>query len=195
MNSAIEGPVTGMSASRIGTPRSNHVREAKHVNKCQQTPFNDRRDGIVPLRMLLLHSSSPSIACSTPSRSSYYSARSHQPINSSPLASPSYSSPTHHAQERRRAQYKSMTHAYRSPTTHTSANLLFRAGTQTPTDPQKMLLRERFQARCREHAQKLRERAVSSRRSSDRYSDVFMEYDDDEESDDVIMQDEVRYFT
>ena len=37
----------------------------------------------------------------------------------------------------------------------------------------------------------MRERAVNSHRSSDKYSDVFMECDDDEESDDVIMQDEV----
>lgn len=37
----------------------------------------------------------------------------------------------------------------------------------------------------------MRERAVNSHRSSDKYPDVFMECDDDEESDDVIMQDEV----
>ena len=142
---------------------------------------------------MLLHSSSPfSLACSTPSRSSYHSARSHQPANSSPLASPTYSSPTHQAQQRRRAQYKSVTPAsYRSPVTPASAKLLFRTGNQTSEDPKKVFLRERFQARCREHAQKMRERAVNSHRSSDKYSDVFMECDDEEESDDVIMQDEV----
>lgn len=141
-----------------------------------------------------IHSSSPfSLACSTPSRSSYYSARSHQPINSSPLASPSFSSPTHQVQERRRAQYKPMiSTSYRSPVAPASAQPLFRAGSQTLEDPQKVFLRERFQARCRQHAQKLRERAVSSRRSSDKCFDVFMDCDDEEESDDVIMQDEVR---
>lgn len=139
------------------------------------------------------HSSSP-LTCSTPSRSSYYSARSHQPMNSSPLASPTYSSPTHKVQERRRAQYKSIAPpSYRSSIATTPAKPLFRLGNQTPEDPQKVFLRERFQARCRAHAQKLRERAVHSRRSSDKYSDIFMDCDDeDEESDDVIMQDEVR---
>lgn len=113
-------------------------------------------------------------------------------MKSSPLASPTFSSPTREAQERRRAQYKSMAPvAYRTPANQTSAKLLFRTGNQTSTDPQKAFLRERLQARCREHAQKLRERAVNSRRNSDRCSDVFMECDDEEESDDVIMQDEV----
>lgn len=141
-----------------------------------------------------LHSSSPfSLTCSTPSRSSYYSARSHQPTSSSPLASPSCSSPTHEVQERRRAQYKSITSAsYRSPVTPASVKLLFRAGSQTSEDPQKVFLRERFEARCRQHAQKLRERAVNSRRSSDKCFDIFMDCDDEEESDDVLMQDEVR---
>ncbi|KAG9311568.1 hypothetical protein JVU11DRAFT_7776 [Chiua virens] len=124
-------------------------------------------------------------------RSSYYSARSHQPLTSSPLASPTYS-PTHTVQERRRAQYKSTTSSslHRTPT---SQPFLSRVSNQTtPEDPQKVFLRERLQARCREHAQKLRDRAVSSRRrNSERYSDVFMDGDDDE-SDDVIMQDEVR---
>ncbi|KAH0834966.1 hypothetical protein J3R83DRAFT_10675 [Lanmaoa asiatica] len=141
---------------------------------------------------MLLSSSPLSFSCSTPSRSSYYSARSNQPVNSSPLASPSYSSPTHEAQERRRAQYKSMASAsYRSPVNLASAKLLFRSGSQTSEDPQKNFLRERFQARCREHARKLRDRAVNSRRSSDKCSDVFMDCDDEEESDDVIMQDEL----
>ena len=119
-------------------------------------------------------------------------------MNSSPLASPTYSSPTHEAQERRRAQYKPFTSAScRSSVTPASAKLLFRTSNQTSEDPQKAFLRERFQARCREHAQKQRERAVNSRRSSDKYSDVFMDCDDDddEESDDVVMQDEVRYPT
>lgn len=153
-----------------------------------------RPRSIKPHMLSTLHSSSPfSLSCSTPSRSSYYSARSHQPINSSPLASPVHSSPTYDAQERRRAQYKSITPApYRSPAIQASAKLLFRAGNQTPADPQKAFLRGRLHARCREHAQKLRERAVNARRSSDMCSDVFMECDDEEESDDVLMQDEVR---
>ena len=143
---------------------------------------------------MLLHSSSPySLTCSTPSRSSYYSARSHQPLSSSPLASPTCMSPTHEVQQRRRAQYKSTTPAsHRSSATQSSAKLLFRTGIQTPEEPQKAFLRERFQAQCRAHAQKLREHAVNVRRSSDTHSDVFMDCDDDDESDDVIMQDEVR---
>ncbi|KAG6379884.1 hypothetical protein JVT61DRAFT_10446 [Boletus reticuloceps] len=142
---------------------------------------------------MLLHSSPLSLTCSTPSRSSYCSARSHQPVNSSPLASPTYSSPTHGIQQRRRAQYKSMTPgSYCSPVTRASAKLPFRTGNQTPEEPQKVFLRERLQARCREHAQQLRKRTVNSRRSSDMFSDVFMDCDDDEEeSDDVIMQDEL----
>lgn len=144
------------------------------------------------LTSMLLHSSSPfSLSCTTPSHSSYYSTRSHKPANSSPLASPSYSSPTHNA-ERRRAQHKSTTASHRLPALQTSAKLLFRPSIQTPADPQKVFLRERLQARCRQHAQKLRERAVSSRRSSDKCSDVFMDCDDEDESDDIIMQDEVR---
>ena len=175
---------------------TNHVRVSKHVNKRQQ-----KRATLIPrsrprsywTTTMLLHSSSPFSHCSTPSRSSYHSARSHQPLTSSPLASPTYSSPTHEAQQRRRAQYKPMTPmSCRSPVASASAKLLFRTGQQTPEEPQKAFLRERFQARCREHAQKQRERAVNSRRSSDRFSDVFMDCDDDEESDDVVMQDEVR---
>ena len=119
-------------------------------------------------------------------------------MNSCPLASPTYSSPTRKAQERRRSQYKSKISAScRSPVTPASAKLLFRTGRQTSDEPQKAFLRERFQARCREHAQKLHQRAVNSHRNSDRYSDVFMDCydDDDEESDDVVMQDEVRCHT
>jgi len=85
-----------------------------------------------------------------------------------------------------------MISACRSPVTPASAKLLFRTSSQTSEEPQKAFLRERFQARCREHAQKLRQRAVDSRRNSDRYSDVFMDCDDDDdESDDVVMQDEL----
>ncbi|KIJ63820.1 hypothetical protein HYDPIDRAFT_112790 [Hydnomerulius pinastri MD-312] len=141
-----------------------------------------------------MQSSSPfSQIPSTPSRSSYYSARSHrshQPLNSSPLASPSMSSPTSAAQERRRSQYKSAAPrtqtSYRTP--ETTAKLLF--SKSVSEDPQKTFLRERFQARCRERAQRQREKAVNSRRSSDAFSDEFMDCDE-EESDEAIMQDEL----
>ncbi|KAF8841094.1 hypothetical protein BDN67DRAFT_989950 [Paxillus ammoniavirescens] len=103
------------------------------------------------------------------------------------------SSPTSAAQARRRSQYKSAAPraqtSYRSP--DAPAKLLFRTGSQTSEDPQKSFLRERFQARCRERAQKLRERAVSSRRSRDAFSDEFMDCDEEEESEDAIMQDEL----
>ncbi|KIK90592.1 hypothetical protein PAXRUDRAFT_831567 [Paxillus rubicundulus Ve08.2h10] len=102
------------------------------------------------------------------------------------------SSPTSAAQARRRSQYKSAAPraqtSYRSP--DAPAKLLFRSGSQTSEDPQKSFLRERFQARCRERAQKLRERAVSSRRSSGASSDEFMDCDE-EETEDAIMQDEL----
>ncbi|KAF9240450.1 hypothetical protein BU15DRAFT_87658 [Melanogaster broomeanus] len=129
---------------------------------------------------------------STPSRSSYYSARSHKPTSSSPLASPSMSSPTSAAHARRRSQYKSTAHhahtSYRNP--DAPSKLLFGSGSQTSEDPQKAFLRERFQARCRERAQRLREKTVMSRRSSDAFSDEFMDCDE-EESEDTIMQDEL----
>ncbi|KAF9220806.1 hypothetical protein BS17DRAFT_786605 [Gyrodon lividus] len=130
----------------------------------------------------------------SPSRSSYYSAQSHQPMNSSPLASsPTMSSPTSAAQARRRSQYKS-TAPRAHPSSRTpdaAAKLLFRTSSQTSEDPQKAFLRERFQARCRERAQKLREKAVRSRRSSDNFSDEFMDCDEEEESEEAVMQDEL----
>ncbi|KAG8216592.1 hypothetical protein J3R82DRAFT_6777 [Butyriboletus roseoflavus] len=84
-----------------------------------------------------------------------------------------------------------MSASYRSLVAPASAQLLFRAGSQTSEDPQKSFLRERFQARCKQHAQKLREQVINSRRSSDKSFDIFMDGDDEEESDDVIMQDEL----
>jgi len=70
-------------------------------------------------------------------------------------------------------------------------------------DPTKLFLREQFQARCREHARKARQRTVSERRGCGNSSDVggFMigitddeEMDcDEEETEDDIMQDEVCF--
>ncbi|EGO03338.1 hypothetical protein SERLA73DRAFT_174788 [Serpula lacrymans var. lacrymans S7.3] len=122
----------------------------------------------------LMQSSSPvSNYPSTPSRSSYYSSLSYQPINSSPLASPSLKSSLVSAQARRRSQYK--------PT--------------TPEDPQRSFLRERFKVRCFERAQRQRERVVQGkRRSSDASSDLLDEGGmdcEEEEEDDMVMQDEL----
>ncbi|KAH7882495.1 hypothetical protein F5I97DRAFT_1931698 [Phlebopus sp. FC_14] len=127
---------------------------------------------------------------STPSRS-YYSTCSHQPLNSSPLASPMmFSSPTTAAQARRRSHYKSAAPRFSHRTPDSPAKRFFsRTKDLNSEDPQKSFLRERLQARCRESAQRQRERAVFLSRSSG-FSDEFMDCEEDE-SDDVVMQDEL----
>lgn len=132
---------------------------------------------------------------STPGRSSYYSARSHQPLVSSPLVSPK-SSPVVAAQARRQAQYKTRVSSS-SRTSITFGQPLFtQNGSKTPEDPQKSLLRERFRARCFERAQKEREEKVKRQRtasSSDVFFDAEMDCDEDED-DDSVMKDEVCDF-
>lgn len=135
------------------------------------------------------------------------------------------SSPTTAAQKRRRGQYKSLV-SCRTPEASSPATRLFSsvgagrqisaascsskrsaqaffsgiASTQSQ-DPTKLFLREQFQARCREHARKARQRTVSERRGYGSSSDAggFVigigdeeEMDcDEEETEDDIMQDEL----
>jgi hypothetical protein len=146
--------------------------------------------------MLSVQSSSPFFQTpSTPGRSSYYSARSHQPFNSSPLASPK-SSPVVAAQARRQAQYKTrVTSSSRTPIS-ISKPVFAQTSNKTPDDPDKSLLRESFRARCLERAKKERQEKVTKRRtpsSSDVFFDCEMDCDEDEDEESV-MQDEVRGF-
>ncbi|KAI6138436.1 hypothetical protein EDD17DRAFT_394500 [Pisolithus thermaeus] len=139
------------------------------------------------------------------------SVKRFQPRHSSPLIQPSssplvgssplpmqMSSPTTCAQERRKGQYKSLV-SHRTPDSSSVSRRLFstvNAGQlDCSTDPTKSFLRERFQARCREHAKKARQRAVSERRGSIGSSDAGFSFDDemdcDEETDEDVMQDEL----
>ena len=133
----------------------------------------------------------------------------YQPLNSSPLATPSpKSSPAVATQARRRLQFKARTPS--TPVASSSRNYsgarsitssggsVFRGGVASVSaaidDPQKAFLREKFKARCFERAARAREKAIRGRRyagetSSDGFDDVMD--DDEEEDDDDIMQDEV----
>jgi hypothetical protein len=133
----------------------------------------------------------------------------YQPLNSSPLASPSpKSSPVAAVQARRRLQFKartSSTPVASSSRSFPSARSITCSGESVfgggvapgPVEaPQKTFLRERFRARCFERAARAREKAVSVKRyASEASSDGFDEAmdDEDEEDDDDIMQDEVRF--
>ncbi|KII84613.1 hypothetical protein PLICRDRAFT_80017, partial [Plicaturopsis crispa FD-325 SS-3] len=140
---------------------------------------------------------------STPThRRPSYNGLSHQPLNSSPLASPK-SSPTADAHARRRSQYKSRlpsTPASIAAPIFTSSSTRKRTGANstpfTNEDPQKAFLRDRFKARCVERARNAREEKVRGKRSSgfDSSSDGFdmdMAGDEEEEDDEQIMQDEL----
>ncbi|KAI5997286.1 hypothetical protein F5J12DRAFT_906995 [Pisolithus orientalis] len=109
------------------------------------------------------------------------------------------SSPTASAQERRKGQYKSLL-SYRTPESSSVSRRLFSTANvgqlDCSTDPTKSFLRERFQARCREHARKARQRAVSERRGSMGSSDAGLYFDDEmdcdaEETDEDVLQDEL----
>lgn len=109
------------------------------------------------------------------------------------------SSPTTCAQERRKGQYKSL-FSHRMPDSSSVPRRLFSTASagqlDCSTDPTKSFLRERFQARCREHAKKARQRAVSERRGSIGSSDTGFFFDDEmdcdeEETDEDVMQDEL----
>ncbi|KAI6145747.1 hypothetical protein EDD17DRAFT_129031 [Pisolithus thermaeus] len=109
------------------------------------------------------------------------------------------SSPTTFAQDRRKGQYKSLV-SHRTPDSSSVSRRLFStanaAQLDCSSDPTKSFLRERFQARCREHAKKARQRAVSERRGSIGSSDAGFCFDDEmdcdeEETDEDVMQDEL----
>jgi len=66
-------------------------------------------------------------------------------------------------------------------------------------EPQKAFLRERFKARCFERAARARAKAIRGKRyaggseaSSDGYDEV-MDYENEQESGDDVMEDEVRF--
>lgn len=154
-----------------------------------------------------MQTSSPSFHLpSTPSPKNHrYPGLGHQPFSSSPLASPSNQSQVSVTQARRHSQYKSRTP--RTPSnslrsglggSRCSGGILLEGGDgSTSTEaPQKTFLREKFKARCLERAQKARERAIRGRRWSDPSSDGFddaMDCEGEEEDDESVMQDEVRW--
>jgi len=127
-----------------------------------------------------------------------------RPLNSSPLAESSpgstKTSPVAAAQARRKSQYKG--HAPITPLSFRSLSAgqgSSRRGDYTPPlpvkdDPQKALLRGRFKARCLERAVRAREKAIRGKRSLRMSSEDFKMDDDEEEGDDEIMRDEVRFF-
>lgn len=144
----------------------------------------------------------------------------HQPHLSSPLAPSPASSPVSAAQSRRRTQYKArgppgphlpFSYTPRAPSTPApnrrtsrrasgpaTAPALRAQGSSPQEPPQTAFLRERFRARCAEHAARARERGVRERRwgggrSSDAggSSDAEMELDEEDEDDESVMADEV----
>jgi hypothetical protein len=130
----------------------------------------------------------------------------YKPLNSSPLAhSPEWSksSPVVAAQTRRRSQYKALTPNTPTRTfsnSRSSSGRLFTdegdiASSAGPSDSQKMFLRDRFKARCIERAAKARARAIKGKRYANQSSsdDLSMDYDEEEENDEDIMQDEVCF--
>jgi hypothetical protein len=142
-----------------------------------------------------VQSSSPLHFPSSPSPA--YRNLTHQPLNSSPLASPELSSPVALAQ-RRRSSYKSRVPSTPTPSRIFTNHSLSSGSTKTVEDPQREFLRERFKARCFERAVKAREAAVRKRRWSESEAssdgvDINCEDDDMEDDDETVMQDEVRH--
>ncbi|KAF8871574.1 hypothetical protein BD779DRAFT_1576005 [Infundibulicybe gibba] len=131
----------------------------------------------------------------------------HQPMHSSPLASPAApaSSPLASASLRRRSQYKTHTGSTQTRRVHpgscppmSSAALFENVGRRTTADASKSqgsILREKFKARCFERAAKAKERVIASRRfgGSEASSDGPDEAMDDETGDayEDMMQDEL----
>jgi len=150
---------------------------------------------------------------STPSSHRSFTAYTHVPSNSSPLASSPAASPTPAIQERRRGQYKTLTHVQSSPTAdrtrfssrkHASASAprpvssrpeLSLSATSTEEAPGKKFLRERFKARCLERALKDRERKIAGKRRGDGWSsdppdeDMMDEGEEDEDEDEAMLND------
>jgi hypothetical protein len=123
---------------------------------------------------------------------------------------PQFSSPLADTQARRRSQYYKSRNTTLSPRRSCSSNphnatvtpgvgyRLTRRSLSAET-PQKTFLRERFQARCLERAQKKKERetlrrgwSVSGSEGSSEGIDEAMDCEDDGEDDETVMQDEVR---
>lgn len=145
---------------------------------------------------------------STPSsHHSYDYSYAHIPSHSSPLASSEAggSSPTQspslHASERRRAQYKtfgdveSPTHSRRPTRRSTTGIIPFSLSPNAQAGPSEeptrtTMLRERFKARCIERANQERQRRINSkRREIDLSSDGPDELMDDEEDDEAVLDD------
>lgn len=137
----------------------------------------------------------PSTPCLPSRRYPSLSISTHQPLQSSPLASPSSKSSPISTVQRRKSGYKA------------AFPLLFSnsADSRPAEEPQKAFLRERFKARCFARAKKDREKAWSranrnstgsvSGGSSDGDGDFEMDDDDGEdvEGEDATMQEEVRF--
>lgn len=129
----------------------------------------------------------------------------HRPLNSSPLASPTFSSPVAAAQARRRSQYKSKTPTTLVPSssrvfsTNGRPSLGGDAQESPEQDAQKAFLRARFKDRCKDRLRTSRANAVKEKQrryasgSSDGFDEAMDEDDDREETDDDVMQDEVCF--
>ncbi len=133
----------------------------------------------------------------------------HKPARSSPLASdassptsPAFSSPLVAAQSRRRSQYKSRVPSLcRRPTPPSSSSprtpgYLFQAFAKATDDPEKDMMRHKFQTRCFKRAAQARQNTVKQKRyqecpNSDPFGEDDMD-DDFDENDDWAMSDEVR---
>jgi hypothetical protein len=121
------------------------------------------------------------------------------------------SSPLAEAHSRRRSQYKSRTPTQPPQRRTASTNhgslvpIPFALSRRTVSvdSPQKTLLKERFEARCIERAQRRCERAALARNwnasgsegSSDGADEDSMNCDEEEEDEEFVMQDEVRLFS
>lgn len=144
---------------------------------------------------------------STPSSHRTFMNFDHTPTKSSPLAFPADSSPvlspTPAAHDRRRSQYKNLAHT--SPTLNRTRPSGRRVSAPPPRPELfasaeegtgKRLLRDRFKARCLERALKERERKIAGKRRASDWSsdgpDDMMDFDDEEDEDESMLNDTVR---
>lgn len=145
---------------------------------------------------------------STPPSHRTFSAFAHTPSRSSPLTVPADSSPvlspTPKAHGGRRSQYKSTFQT--SPTNDRKRSSTRRVTSNPAPIPDlfgnteettgKKLLRDRFRARCLERALKERERKIAGKRRLSDWSsdgpDEMMDFDDDEDEDESMLNDPVR---
>ncbi|KAF9029155.1 hypothetical protein BDZ89DRAFT_1065682 [Hymenopellis radicata] len=133
----------------------------------------------------------------------------HKPARSSPLASdassptsPTFSSPLVAAQSRRRSQYKSRVPSLcHRPTPPSSSSprtpgCLFQTFAKATDDPEKDMMRHKFQTRCFKRAAQARQNAVKQKRyqecpNSDPFGEDDDMDDDFDENDDWAMSDEL----